>query len=684
MRSPEHGNPGGWLTFEVACFLALPALPADGATANDAPPRIVLDGEGAVAELRLADKTFASSQRMGLFVRECPAGAWLPVALAAGEEAPTALVAESLELRAKLERGTGCVVISGAVEDVRRGDDRAVDVALRLPFASAVWWGGISDRVAPGQPPRPAPKRRSPDQIVEGAAALEPLENGGLAQNFLPIGCVTSEDEQSGLAVALPPDTPCRFRFALLRDPGCLELQWQFGLSSIASGEWKSRAPFRCEVFSVDGHWAMRDAWRRYWLMHPESFARRTQASGLWLVSAPSLEQVPDPQNYAFWQTTRPQDTEKGVRLGMEVYPYTITGQREVGFLTQPLRGYADVERILAAKPETSKRSRYTWEEVKTLVETSGLHGPDGRWLFRLRTTDWAGSSVSFPTNPSPFLPSSPERPFVAEHTFAEVERDGKAHPQLAGSFIDSLAMWGSYENYRRDHFAAVRSPLTHDHLGRVCLANWMPHVDYLRELRRRIAPRLVFGNGPKPGRAFCAFQLDVFGVEFTPRDLEDRMQMDFVRCVAGPKPVCGLFDYEPAKGLPRAQMEDYVQRCTALGFTPETRHWKWPEYKDRDAGLMSRFLPLCRRLHHAAWQPVTGAEVTPAHLWIERFGTAAPELYFTVFNPGTEPATAVLAAGDAGATSWLELVTGQEVSHPGQAGMLVPPKSVRVLQARP
>ena len=71
-----------------------------------------------------------------------------------------------------------------------------------------------------------------------------------------------------------------------------------------------------------------------------------------------------------------------------------------------------------------------------------------------------------------------------------------------------------------------------------------MPHVDFLRELRRRIGGRLVFANGARPGRAFCAFELDILGLEPSLPDLSSRTQMDCLRSLAGPKPAVCLLSY--------------------------------------------------------------------------------------------------------------------------------------------
>ena len=141
---------------------------------------------------------------------------------------------------------------------------------------------------------------------------------------------------------------------------------------------------------------------RRYYDFYPERFQRRTQASGLWLVSLPSLKDVPDPENYAFWQATRLKETPQAIQMGMEAYPYAIVGQRELGYLKKKVSSYEDVLAALETKPESTRRSRYSWEVVKPLVESSGLRDSSGHLIYRLRTTDWAGNSISFPMNPSP------------------------------------------------------------------------------------------------------------------------------------------------------------------------------------------------------------------------------------------------------------------------------------------
>jgi hypothetical protein len=378
--------------------------------------------------------------------------------------------------------------------------------------------------------------------------------------------------------------------------------------------------------------------------MFPDKFQRRTQASGLWLLGSPLLKDVPDPTNYAFWQASRLNETGIAQSLGLEIYPYTITGVREIGYLKSKLATYDDVLAALVRKPETTKENRYPWDVVKSVVETSGLRDAKGRLVYRLRNTWWNGDGVAFPVNPSPYLPASNGHPTAASHTFAEIARALNDHPAIHGIFVDSLGMWGSYDNHRREHFAATRAPLSHDGAGRACLPNWLPHVDYLQELHRRIGRRLVFANGIRPGRAFCAFECDVCGMEVSMKGLETRRDMDFLRAIAGSKPTLCLLYYPDE--FSRKQTEEYVQRFIALGLAPEMRRGfpQWGRYKDRDADLYERFMPVYRRLDRAGWQPVTHAVVKTDGVWIERFGTKPPELYFSLYNDTTNPAEAKVA----------------------------------------
>jgi hypothetical protein len=620
--------------------------------------------------------TADAARRSQIFVREAPAGRLLTAEMGR----VTALPAANLSITAQISQRSDHLLVTGVVEDTRRAADRGVDVVFRLPFRSALWWPRISEAIVPDRANKSTARAADRD-LPPGAAVLEATKESGLEQDVLPIGCVTDLKQRTGVAIAIPPDLPCRFRFAYVPDAGCLELTLLFGLSAAAPAELKSRAPFRFVIMPTDGRWGLRDAVRRYYAMFPQAFQRKTRSSGLWLFACKNFDEVPDVENYAFWEGPLLKQLDKALAHKIENYPYIIVGQREITYLKEKPASYDDVVAVLTQEPARTKKTKWTWADVKALVENSGLHDAQGHWVHQLRSTEWGGNSITFPLNPSPFLPGRT----VSSTVLAEVETMLKEYPSLAGIYVDSLASWGSFYNYRREHFAAARAPLSHDDNGRVCIPNWMPHVDFLRELRRRTGGRLVFGNGIRPGRAFCGFECDIFGVETATADLRQRNNLDFYRTIAGTKPSLFLF-YPPKDEMQRPQVEEYVQRFVALGLSPEVSTVPFGRYKQRDADLFAKFLPIYRRLDLAGWQPVTHATVEPSTLWLERFGTKPPELYFTVYNPTDKPLDArlaldrrALALTPKAATK--ELVAGGD---PSIGALTIPPKALRVVQIVP
>ena len=402
-------------------------------------------------------------------------------------------------------------------------------------------------------------------------------------------------------------------------------------------------------------------------------------------ISAPcSFDQVPDPENYAFWEGPSLRELAEAKKRKIETYPYIIVGQRELTNLKNEPKSYEDVIDALRREPARLKPGCPSWEAVKMAVETSGLQDPRGRWVHLFRSSEWGGQSMTFPLNPSPFLPSCAERPSVADASLRNVALLLQQYPGLSGIYVDSLASWGSYYNHRREHFAAARAPLAHDPVGRPCIPNWMPHVDFLHAMHRRIGDRLVFGNGIRPGRAFCAFACDILGVETAMDDLRQRTNLDFYRAVGGRKPFLFLFCHAKDE-IPRAIAEEYVQRFVAMGLSPEVRSHPWGRYKRRNADLLARFVPLYRRLDLAGWEPVTHARLDHESVWLERFGRHAPDLYFTVYNPDEKAVQVRLsidrqALGLPNGSGLVELVKGDKL--PARATVALPPHSLRVVQA--
>ena len=116
------------------------------------------------------------------------------------------------------------------------------------------------------------------------------------------------------------------------------------------------------------------------------------------------------------------------------------------------------------------------------------------------------------------------------------------------------------------------------------------------------------------------------------------------------------------------ALVEKYMKRSLAYGFFPgffshnasEGHYFTRPELYDRDRPLFRKYVPLCKLVAQAGWEPITGARSSDEHVHIERFGDGETR-YLTVFNdsPDRRTATISLDAKAPPATS-RELVSGR------------------------
>ena len=104
--------------------------------------------------------------------------------------------------------------------------------------------------------------------------------------------------------------------------------------------------------------------------------------------------------------------------------------------------------------------------------------------------------------------------------------------------------------------------------------------------------------------------------------------EMLYRRAMCGPKPFCFLINTDfPAWGAELT--EKYMQRCLAYGMFPgffssdaSTGHYfSQPALYGRDRALFKKYVPLCKRVAEAGWQPVTKAHTDEAGVCVERFG---------------------------------------------------------------
>ena len=158
-------------------------------------------------------------------------------------------------------------------------------------------------------------------------------------------------------------------------------------------------------------------------------------------------------------------------------------------------------------------------------------------------------------------------------------------------------------------------------------------------------------------------------------------------RAMCKAKPFCFLMNTR-FEDFSHAMVEKYMKRCLAYGMFPgffspnasQGHYFTRPELYERDRDLFRQYVPLCKLVATAGWEPITQARSTDDHVYIERFG----ERFLTVFNDSPVPRTAgVIFDGDCPDTS-RELAGGQTLTwRDHRTEVSLAPEDVAVIQIR-
>jgi len=121
-------------------------------------------------------------------------------------------------------------------------------------------------------------------------------------------------------------------------------------------------------------------------------------------------------------------------------------------------------------------------------------------------------------------------------------------------------------------------------------------------------------------------------------------------RALCKGKPYCFLMNTDFSK-FPHEASETFMKRALAYGMFPgyfsadaSTGHYfTRPELYNRDRPLFKKYVPLCRLVAEAGWEPVTGVTSDNEAVIVERFGDTRGPYYLTVYNLGDSRQRAAL-----------------------------------------
>lgn len=146
--------------------------------------------------------------------------------------------------------------------------------------------------------------------------------------NKLPLAPLrTVANGQDQLALAMPADKPYVFAFRSLPAERAVEMRLPLGFSNDARPELRMQAPFGIVLMPTDPQWHFRAALAQYYRLFPAMFARVERRDGGWFF-ANEINQIPNPQHFAFYEGLG--DVEETHAKGLGMYPYSETSSETI------------------------------------------------------------------------------------------------------------------------------------------------------------------------------------------------------------------------------------------------------------------------------------------------------------------------------------------------------------------
>jgi hypothetical protein len=331
---------------------------------------------------------------------------------------------------------------------------------------------------------------------------------------------------------------------------------------------------------------------------------------------------------------------------------------------------------------------------------TSGYHDGDGKYVARFIEAPWNRGAV-WSMNSMPGVPGEITdfklkwNPQIKERLYGPGRRG-----DLDGEYVDSSEGYVTDElDLRRDHFAGAETPLTFStDTHRPAIFRGLIAFEYVRGIAREVhgMGKLMMANSTPDRLCWLAPMLDVMGTEtdWNPqgqwRPMSDA-ELLYRRALCKGKPYCFLMNTE-FEHFSNALFEKYMKRALAYGAFPgffshnasEGHYFTRPELYERDRPLFRKYVPLCKLVAQAGWEPITLARSSDSHVHLERFGDQGTR-YLTVFNDGRERRAAIVLVEWKAPPNIRELVSGGSLSWAdGKATITLEAEDVAVLEFPP
>ena len=528
------------------------------------------------------------------------------------------------------------------------GKDRAVTLVYSIPVeGDSLRW--LHD-------PRRG-EEIDPGREYLNASRFHAGSNGHLSR--YPFAAVA--DDKRGVGLGIDMARPAFHRAGFSGGSGELFLAYDIGLTS-----QKPTASVRICRFSFDPQWGFRSALARYYELFPDAFRCRTPQQGLWMPFA-AISRVEGWEDFGFKFKEGNGETEWDDRHEIITFRYTEP-------MTWWMRMPTEIPRTLEAALDEVRRLAEKGDARAKALLTSGYHDEQQRFAARMLDTPWCNGAV-WSMNSMPGISgevtdfSNKWNPALRESLYGP-QRSG----DLDGEYIDSSEGYVTDElDFRREHFAAVDTPLTFSsQTHKPAIFRGLVAFEYVRGIAEDVhrMDKLMMANSTPIRLCWLAPLLEVMGTEtdWNPggnwRPMSDA-ELLYRRALCKGKPFCFLMNTR-FEEFSHELVERYMKRCLAYGMFPgffshnasQGHYFSRPELYNRDRPLFKKYVPLCKKLAEAGWEPITLARSDNDKVHVERFGAS----YLTVFNDSPQTQTATVSL-DIVSKSGRELLADRAVS---------------------
>ena len=556
-----------------------------------------------------------------------------------------------LQLSIEETEERGAVFLDATLAD-RTGRDRAVTLvyAFRVEAGEGLWL----------QDPRRS-QRIEPLREYMNASRFSATGAAGRLSRY-PLGAVACKEGDAGAALGIDMACPAFFRIGYHAGTEELFIAFDLGLTPE-----KPSARVRFCRFGFDNTWGFRSALARYYEIFPEDFLCRIRKQGIWMPFA-AISAVKGWEDFGFRFKEGTNETgwddEHDVITFRYTEPMTWWMKMPEGMARTPDAALAEARKLAAGGDRKAQA-----------FLASGYHDDRGCFSARLRDTPWCNGAVWSMNS----MPGIRGKVTDFKNKWSTGIRERLYGPgreaDLDGEYIDSSEGYVTDElDFRRDHFAAAEQPLTFSQASRKpAIFRGLIAFEYVRAIARDIhgMDRLMMANATPIRLCWLAPLLDVMGTEtnWNPGGRWQPMsdaELLYRRALCKGKPYCFLMNTDFDR-FSHALVEKYMKRCLAYGAFPgffshnasEGHYFTRPALYDRDRALFRRYVPLCRKVAEAGWEPIPLVRSSDEKVYVERFG----ERYLTVFNDSPEKRTVTLTLEGLAPRPGRDLLTGRNVN---------------------